>query len=431
MLMKDDEENIIPDECPGNPEIFDIVASFCYGSPIQMESSNVADLRCAAEFLQMGEEDGKANLCERSDSYLNQVALQSWQDTMVVLLHCPSLLPYAEDLGIVNRCVECLAFLACIEMMDPVEKTTSRHHGPSSIIESQFWSDISVSTKDTSTTTTTDSSPSPDWWMDDLLRLPCSLFERVIAAIRREGMQEKFVSQAIVKFVDRWVFTGSRSQDPDAEKAIITTEHDRFAQPESFAASPPRNSALGHANLVQSVVRLLPEEKDAVPISFLFSLLRCALACKSSADCRSQLESKIAGQLELATISDFLYPFKSGEDEGGGCGISAVEVSCMRRIVNSFMSQQRSLTDYPSGTVSSHDAHAVPDENFYCAYSVSAVAKVWDEYLAEVARDPSLTPAKFAELAEVVPSYARATHDHLYKAIHVYLKVCLVLISVI
>lgn len=236
-------------------------------------------------------------------------------------------------------------------------------------------------------------------------------------------MQEKFVIQAIVKFVDQWLFTTS-FLDPDNTEnfnASLTTE-DGFNQMQTNAVSAaPSKSASGHGKLVEAVVRMLPEEKDAVPISFLFSLLRCALTCKPSMDCKSQLESRIACQLELATISDFLYPFKASEE--GGCNISAVEVSCMRRIVNSFMSQQRSFGDYPFvAACASHDV-GLPDENFYCAYAVSAVAKVWDEYLAEVARDFSLTPAKFAELAGVLPSYARATHDHLYKAMHVYLKV--------
>ncbi|BBN02181.1 hypothetical protein MPTK1_2g13430 [Marchantia polymorpha subsp. ruderalis] len=394
-MLMDSKEVKIPHDCPGGPDTFEIVANFCYGSTIQMDSSNVAELRCAGEYLQMTEEYVKGNLCERSDLYLSQVVLQSWQDSMLVLLHCQNLQPYAEDLRIVSRCVDALAFMACMEMVDPLERTAR----PGMSIESQFWSDISASTRDSS---------SPDWWMEDLLRLPCGVFERVIAAIRRQGMQEKYVSQAIVKFVDRWVFTSLAS---DAETTVVVPEE--HVKPSAVCLPPSCNQY----NLVEAVVRLLPAEKDAVPISFLFSLLRCALACGSSAECKNQLEARISSQLELATITDFLYPFKIAEDS---C-ISAAEVSCMRRIVTSFMAQQRALSDCTDG-LPNISADETP-ENAYCVYAVSAVAKVWDEYLAEVARDLSLSPSKFLELAEVIPSYARATHDHLYRAIHVYLKV--------
>ncbi|KAL2645014.1 hypothetical protein R1flu_012601 [Riccia fluitans] len=390
------KEVTIPQVCPGGSETFEIVANFCYGASIQIDSTNVAELRCMGEFLQMNENYGKGNICERSDLYMSQVVLQSWQDTMVVLLRSQRLLPYAEDLQIVARCVEALAFMACMEMIDPLERISR----PRMSTESHFWSDTSSSSK---------GSNSPDWWMEDMLRLPCGVFERVIDAIRKQGMQEKYVSQAIVKFVDRWMFTSSTAEP--AKSSVPTPPPE---EPPIKSSTMRLQPCSNQYNLVEAVVRLLPSEKDAVPISFLFSLLRCALACGSGTGCLEQLETRIASQLELATITDFLYPFKISENS---C-ISAAEVSCMKRIVSSFMNQQRSLSD---GTEMGN--YSADEENSYCQYAVSAVAKVWDEYLAEVARDLSLSPKKFLELAEVIPPYARATHDHLYQAIHVYLHV--------
>jgi len=58
-----------------------------------------------------------------------------------------------------------------------------------------------------------------------------------------------------------------------------------------------------------------------------------------------------------------------------------------------------------------------------CIQALSTVAKLWDEYLAEIAFDSSLTPAEFADLVERVPEYSRLTHDHVYRAIDSYLKV--------
>jgi hypothetical protein len=81
-LLMDSKEVELSSECPGGPEIFEMVANFCYGSTILMEASSVAALRCMAEYLHMFEEYGKANLCQRSELYLTQVRIArtlSWK----------------------------------------------------------------------------------------------------------------------------------------------------------------------------------------------------------------------------------------------------------------------------------------------------------------------------------------------------------------
>ncbi len=86
-------------DCPGGADTFELIANFCYGSTILMEPSNVAALRCAAEYLQMSEDYGRANLCERSDLYISQVQIISKLCTspaiLPILFLCP---PTAEDL---------------------------------------------------------------------------------------------------------------------------------------------------------------------------------------------------------------------------------------------------------------------------------------------------------------------------------------------
>jgi len=50
------------------------------------------------------------------------------------------------------------------------------------------------------------------------------------------------------------------------------------------------------------------------------------------------------------------------------------------------------------------------------------VGKLLDGYLAEVAPDGNLKPAKFQSLADALPDYARLFDDVLYRAIDIYLK---------
>lgn len=57
---------------------------------------------------------------------------------------------------------------------------------------------------------------------------------------------------------------------------------------------------------------------------------------------------------------------------------------------------------------------------------LTAIAKLWDQYLAEIAFDSSLAPARFADLIDRVPDRMRAVHDDVYHAIHAYLKVTLI-----
>lgn len=53
----------------------------------------------------------------------------------------------------------------------------------------------------------------------------------------------------------------------------------------------------------------------------------------------------------------------------------------------------------------------------------TAVGKLLDGYLAEIARDPNLSITKFQLLAEALPGISRTCHDGLYRAIDTYLKV--------
>lgn len=51
------------------------------------------------------------------------------------------------------------------------------------------------------------------------------------------------------------------------------------------------------------------------------------------------------------------------------------------------------------------------------------MAKLVDVYLAEIAKDPNLPLATFVDLADMVSGCSRPSHDGLYRAIDMYLKV--------
>jgi hypothetical protein len=102
----------LPD-VPGGAEAFDLAAKFCYGINFEITPSNVAVLRCAAEYLEMTESFGENNLVSRTEAFLSEVILKNLADSIAVLHNCESLLPLAEDLLIVSRCIEAAAAKAC------------------------------------------------------------------------------------------------------------------------------------------------------------------------------------------------------------------------------------------------------------------------------------------------------------------------------
>lgn len=371
-VLKDTKDVTMASDFPSGPEIFELAINFCYGSTILMEPTNIAEIFCAADYLQMSEDYGRANLCERSELYLNQVALQSWDDTLIVLLHSENLALHAEKVGIVQRCLDAIAFMACVEILDPV----ARKAVPNQTGELQCWS--------------MRESAYLSWWIQDLVALPPGLFVKVVLALRREGMQENYVGQVVTAFADRWIFGAG------VDSVMVQKGGDKCWVVEAQAR--PELGAL-----VESVVRVLPMERHVVPVGFLFGLLRRGLTCALREECRIQIETQIALQFEHATLHDLLLPTKK---ESSGSLVFRNELDSMERILKLFLSRFRG-----------YDDARVSDMPM-----LSGVAKLWDEYLAEIAVDSSVTPARFADLVERIPAYMRVVHDHVYRAIHTYLK---------
>lgn len=389
---------------PGGAKIFELIAAYCYGSTILMGPSTIAAIRCASEFFEMTEEQYKGNLCRRSQLYFQDVILKNWDDAIEALRSCEELHPIARELEIVSACVEALALLACSEIMNEKQRSTSI---PLTPMELGFDGGGQMENHD------------KDWLIDDLLTLPIDYFRQILESIRRQGDYERFIGRALVLYVDRWVYDTIK---PHGHKKSKDSEM---------------------KNVLECVIRLLPVEKeDTVPVSFLFGLLRCAFAWNVGKECRFRLEIRIAGQLDQARLADFLLPLTKKNDNGDDeetvydshrsdskkrqeeeiCVTdTSPEVDSMQHIVSLFMSLQDVGDDSDYSTLYS-EGNASSRSSSSSNPSVCNVTKIWDEYLTEIAVYPWLSPAKFMDFVETVPSFSRPAHDQLYKAIHIYLK---------
>ncbi|KAJ6674580.1 hypothetical protein OIU85_010822 [Salix viminalis] len=207
----------LPQTFPGGPETFEMIALFMYGSSTLIDPFNVAALRCAAEFLEMTEEFCSGNLCERFDLYLNQVVLQNWDDTLIVLQRCQALIPWSEELLIVSRCIESLAFMACMEILDP-ERRRDKPVITLEALAGQAWSCEAVK-----------EILSQELWIKDLIALPFGFFKRIIGSLRRQGMKEKYVSPIIVFYANKWVLSKKTIQywESSGERAGDATANDK------------------------------------------------------------------------------------------------------------------------------------------------------------------------------------------------------------
>ncbi|GMH00124.1 hypothetical protein Nepgr_001963 [Nepenthes gracilis] len=129
--------------------------------------------------------------------------------------------------------------------------------------------------------------------------------------------------------------------------------------------------------LLESTVALLSSEKSALPISFLCSLLQCALRLKASSSCKNELGKRISAILEHVTANDLLVLSFTYDEEG------LFDLESVRRILSGLLAKERNV-DVFNG------------DNFKEGYSAAMqqVAKTGDAYLGEIASYSDLSTSK-------------------------------------
>ncbi|GMH07979.1 hypothetical protein Nepgr_009819 [Nepenthes gracilis] len=340
-------------DIPGGPEIFEKAAKFCYGVNFEITILNVAALRCAAEYLEMTERYCENNLANRTEDFLNQVALTSLSGAVVVLKTCEGLLPMAHGLNIVQKCVDVISSKACGEAAFP-------------------------------------SRTPPNWWTEELSMLNISSFQEIIAAMKSRCAKTLTIASAIITY---------------AERSLRDLVRDHTGNGVKSSDSRDSEVRIQQRELLESIVTLLPSEKSALPISFLCSLLRCAIFLKASSSCKNELEKRISAILEHVTVNDLLVLSFTYDGEG------LFDLESVRRIISGSVAKERNVDVFNGG-------------NFKEVYSTAMqqVAKTVDAYLGEIATYSDLSISKFNGIANLIPKDARRIDDDLYRAIDIYLK---------
>ncbi|KAJ7969067.1 BTB/POZ domain-containing protein [Quillaja saponaria] len=334
----------------------------------------------------------KGNLISQTETFLNQVVLRNWKDSLKALQTCDDVYLYAENLQITKRCIESLATKASTDpnlfgwpMME--------HSGPmQSPGGSVLWNGISTGARPKNS--------SPDWWYEDVSSLSLPLYKRLISVMESRGIKWEIIAGSLTFYAKNYLPGLNRRQSASESSTRLTPVG---------LGSPPSEEE--QKFLLEEIDRLLPVQKGLVPTKFLFGLLRTGMILRVSPSCISNLERRIGMQLDQATLEDLLMPNFSYSME------TLYNVDCVQRILGHFLA-----LDQVTGGAS---PCSIDDGQLIGSPSltpITMVAKLIDGYLAEVAPDVNLKLPKFHDLAAAVPEYARPLDDGLYRAIDIYLK---------
>ncbi|KAH6821767.1 Phototropic-responsive NPH3 family protein [Perilla frutescens var. hirtella] len=366
---------------PGGSQAFEQAAKFCYGVNIEITTSNVAMLRCAAHFLEMTEEFSEKNLEARTEACLKDAILPIIPNSISVLHHCESLLPTAEEIGLVSRLINAIANNACKEQLTSGLSKLEHNFPPKPVGG-------------------TDAETPSDWWGKSLTltQLNLDFFQRVVSAVKTKGLKQDLMSRILINYAQNslqgLVVKGNMS-DLDLQKKQRIT--------------------------VETITALLPTQsrKSTVPMAFLSSLLKSSISASASTSCRSDLERRIGLQLDQAILEDILIPANSH----GNNHSPLYDTDSVLRIFSIFLNldeddeEDNQLRD-ESEMMYDFDSPGSPKQS-----SIIKVSKLLDNYLAEIALDSNLTPSKLIALSELLPDHARMVYDGLYRAVDIFLKV--------
>ncbi|WOL18084.1 BTB/POZ domain-containing protein [Canna indica] len=372
-------------DIPGGAMAFELVAKFCYDIKIELNAANVVSVRCAAEHLGMTEDYIEGNLIMQTEKFLHEV-LSSWKDSIKALQACKTLLPHAEQLHIVSRCINYLASKACADpsLINMAGNTTTSSTATKAQQGSNLWNGI-VSAE-------APKSVISNWWYEDASSFSLPFLKRFILAIEAKGMEPENVAGVLMFAAKKFLPGLNRSYT-------------------NFCASDSAPSEGDQRVFLEEIVQLLPTKKGVTSTKFLFGMLRTAITLRVSASCRENLERRIGVQLEEAALEDLLIP--NLDDDS-----TQYDVDCVHQILAHFMATERttatSVVVIDEGqSVTSLPAPLTP---------MASVAKLVDGYLAEVASDINLKLPEFLSLAAVIPNHARPLDDGIYRAIDIYLK---------
>ncbi|XP_016449986.2 BTB/POZ domain-containing protein At5g03250-like [Nicotiana tabacum] len=380
---------------PGGAKAFLKVAKFCYGVKMELTARNVVSLRCAAEYLQMNEDYGEVNLIAQTESFLIEV-FGFWTDSFKALETCEDVLPWAEELHIVSRCIDSLSTKACA---DPtlLSWPVAGHSSTQSQDDAFAWNGIHASSAASKQCPLNE-----DWWYEDVSFLKQHIYRKLIHAVSARGMTPEIIAGSLIFYAKKHLPLNGRQSNFQKRNGAVP------------GSTLPTASDADQRTLLEEIVGLLPEQKGIIPTKFLLRLLKTSMILEASKSCRENLERRAGAQLDEAALEDILIPNMGHSVE------TLYDIDCIQRIVDHFMMADQDEIEPTSNELT--DEGQLVGGSDHSLTPLTIVANLVDGYLAEVAPDTNLKLTKFNALASAIPGYARPLDDGIYRAIDIYLK---------
>lgn len=357
-------------DIPGGAESFELAAKFCYGINFEISTENIAALRCVAEYLEMTEDYAVGNLVGRTEAYFNEVGLKSLASSISILHSSENLFPISEKVKLVNRCIDAIALIAGRESQFSVsgngESGADGFH-PSSLSQAKAV---------------------VEWWAEDLTVLRIDIFQRVLLAMISRGFKQYALGPVLMLYAQKSL-RGLEIFGKGRKKIEPKQEHEKRV-------------------VLETIVSLLPREKNVMSVSFLSMLLRAAIYLETTVACRLDLERRMGSQLGQAVLDDILIPSFLFT------GDTLFDVDTVQRIMMNYLEYELDGTQLG---YNKDEEYVSPPQS-----DMEKVGKLMESYLAEISSDRNLSVAKFINLAEQLPEQTRVTEDGMYRAIDIYLK---------
>lgn len=275
----------------------------------------------------------------------------------------------------VGRCIDSIATKATVN--------------PSNVMWSYTYNRKSASSDEIVEARKSSQAVPKDWWVEDLCELDVDIYRHVMVAVKSRGkIPSDAVVEALKAYAARWL--------PDCCDTLVDDVY---------------SSTYKH--LLETIVWLLPSDKGSLGCScrFFLKLLKVTVLIGAGELLKEELMDRIVLQLHKASVNDLLIPSKSPAQ-------TTYDVQLVQTLISRYMRRAGVAED---GIFLSNLDQEMFETNLDHE-SLLSLCKLVDRYLAAVASDPNLTVSSFVGLATSMPESARPTHDGLYTAIDIFLK---------
>lgn len=299
---------------PGGPEIFSMVADFCYNMPVSMTKNNIVQLRCAAEFLQMS---GEGNLIEVTEKFFHDTITsakmsRSSPAIAAMLLYSITVGQIADSAGILSACIDAL--------VDCWSKPPTKFSSPT--IKTKG-SDKSVD----------------ELCIKAVIALPIDWFVKLLVTSRDRNVRMSLLAEIAVQYIENAIEIESSdhrlSQEESATNDLIGNEI-------KAVTKSPKGKKIDLSKILDQVILELPEEAlydDVITMDWLTKVLK--MATSKNCVCRRSLVKAAGEMLNTLTSEDLcvVSPSLLHDIIIENCANDATQAEKSCSVVDAYMSE--------------------------------------------------------------------------------------------